>query len=171
VAPGQIDLTDFERLLGSGQSLMREGRADEAATKLRTALDLWTGPPLANVQLGQILEGHSVALEEHRHRALDLRIEADIQLGHYRELIGELRTLVAVQPYHEWYHSVLVSALACAGRRRDALDAYQQARHILREDLGLSPSAELCRIRDAVLNGAPAPLPESITETATKGQA
>jgi DNA-binding SARP family transcriptional activator len=165
VAPGQIDLTDFEKLLGAGQTLMRDGRAEDAAVKLRGALDLWSGPPLANVQLGQVLEGHSAALEEHRYRALDLRIEADIRLGHYRELIGELRTLVAMQPYHEWYHSVLVSALACVGRRHDALNAYQQARRILCEDLGLSPSPELCRIRDAVLDGAENPLPESITET------
>ncbi len=168
VAPDQIDLTGFERLLRTGQTQMRDGQAAAAAGTLRAALDLWSGPPLANVQLGQILEGHSVALEEHRNRALDLRIEADIRLGNYHELIGELRSLVAVQPYHEWYHSVLVSALACVGRRHDALNAYHDARNILCEDLGLGPSPELCRIRDAVLNGAEQPLPDRITE---KGRA
>ncbi len=144
---------------------MSQGHTEKAAAQLRTALELWSGPPLANVRLGDILEGHTAALEEHRYRALDLRIEADIRLGRFHELIGELRTLVARQPYHEWYHSVLVSALACVGRRRDALDAFARARRILREDLGLNPSAELCRSRDAVLNGVETPLPESITGT------
>jgi DNA-binding SARP family transcriptional activator len=110
--------------------------------------------PLANIRLGNILEGHAAELEERRHRALDLRIEADIRLGRYHELIAELRSLVAMNPYNEWYHSVLVSALARVGRRSDALDAFARARRILCQDLGLDPSTELCRIRDAVLEGA-----------------
>jgi DNA-binding SARP family transcriptional activator len=124
--------------------------------------------PLANIRLGNILEGHAAELEERRHRALDLRIEADIRLGRYHELIAELRSLVAMNPYNEWYHSVLVSALARVGRRSDALDAFARARRILCQDLGLDPSTELCRIRDAVLEGAENPLPNSVTHTTAK---
>lgn len=161
VDPGQIDVSDFERLLAEGRALLAADRPEPAAARLREALDLWTGPPLANVQLGCVLEGHSVALEEQRNRALSLRIEADLRMGRHWELIGELRSLVAMRPYDEWYHSLLVYALAYVGRRYDALEAYHAARRILADELGLSPAPELCRIRDAVLNGSAAPPPLS----------
>lgn len=153
VDPGQLDLSDFEALLARGRDLLEHGRPGEASGALGAALDLWDGPALANIQLGRVLEGHAAALEEHRSRALNLRIEADLRLGRHRELIGELRSLVTANPYDEWYHSLLVCALAKAGRRYDALEAYHAARDLLAEDLGLSPSPELCEVHAAVLQG------------------
>lgn len=153
VAPGQLDLSRFDRLLAEGRALLLDGRAGEALDPLCRALDLWTGPPMANVELGRVLESHAAALDEHRAHALNLRIEADLRLGRHRELIGELRSLVALKPYDEWYHTLLICALALSGRRYDALEAFHAARHILAEDLGLSPSPELSEVHAAVLQG------------------
>ncbi|GGU09496.1 AfsR/SARP family transcriptional regulator [Actinomadura citrea] len=153
VSPEQLDLSRFDRLLARGRGLLQDGRSAEAVEPLCDALDLWTGPPLANVELGRVLESHAAALDEHRAHALNLRIEADLRLGRHRELIGELRSLVALKPYDEWYHALLVCALARSGRRYDALEAFHSARTILAEDLGLSPSPELNEVHAAVLQG------------------
>ncbi|MEV0667867.1 BTAD domain-containing putative transcriptional regulator [Actinomadura luteofluorescens] len=153
VSPDQLDLSRFDRLLAKGRGLLQDGRSAEAVEPLCDALDLWTGPPLANVELGRVLESHAAALDEHRAHALNLRIEADLRLGRHRELIGELRSLVALKPYDEWYHTLLVCSLARSGRRYDALEAFHSARHILAEDLGLSPSPELNEVHAAVLQG------------------
>ncbi|MEV4007107.1 AfsR/SARP family transcriptional regulator [Actinomadura sp. NPDC049753] len=153
VSPEQLDLSRFDRLLAQGRGLLQDGRSAEAVEPLCDALDLWTGPPLANVELGRVLESHAAALDEHRAHALNLRIEADLRLGRHRELIGELRSLVALKPYDEWYHALLVCALARSGRRYDALEAFHSARNILAEDLGLSPSPELNEVHAAVLQG------------------
>lgn len=164
VAPEQLDLSRFDRLLAEGRALLQDGRAADAVDPLCRALDLWTGPPMANVELGRVLESHAAALDEHRAHALNLRIEADLRLGRHRELIGELRSLVALKPYDEWYHTLLVCALARSGRRYDALEAFHAARHILAEDLGLSPSPELSEVHTAVLQGEQPRTPLACTE-------
>jgi tetratricopeptide (TPR) repeat protein len=110
---------------------------------------------LANVPAGRLLEAHVVRLEETRIRALELRIRADIALGRERELIPELRALVVEYPLNEWFHGQLIGALHQAGRRAEALQAYQQVRAILDEELGLAPSPELQQIQHAVLASEP----------------
>jgi DNA-binding SARP family transcriptional activator len=92
-------------------------------------------------------------LDETGKRALDLRIHADMLMGRHRDIIGELRSLAAGSPYNEWYQSVLISALASAGRRHEALAVYAEAQRVLSEDLGLSPSAQLRAVFQAVLDG------------------
>ena len=151
VDPARLDVCVFTRLLDEGRALMRDNRPEDAAMLLRKALDLWTGPPLANVKLGPVLSASATALMEQRNQALNLRLEADLRLGRHRDLIGELRSLVATNPYDEWYHGLLICALASSGRRYDALEAYQTARKIIAEQLGLSPSPELREIHAAVL--------------------
>src|SRR5207249_5603424 len=115
---------------------------DRASHLLRRALGLWRGPGLANVRRGSLLEAHAVHLEEQRMRTLELRIQADVELGRYRELIGEMRSLVAVHPLNEWFHGQLIMALSHSGRRGEALQAYQDLRRTLSNQLGVDPQPE-----------------------------
>jgi DNA-binding SARP family transcriptional activator len=151
----QLDSRLFDRLVTQGGVLVDEGRPGEGAERIREALSLWRGTPLANVPAGRLLEAHVVRLEETRIRALELRIRADIALGRERELIPELRALVVEYPLNEWFHGQLIGALHQAGRRAEALQAYQQVRAILDEELGLAPSPELQQIQHAVLASEP----------------
>ncbi|NJP96261.1 AfsR/SARP family transcriptional regulator [Nonomuraea sp. FMUSA5-5] len=135
-----IDVFRFDDLVRRGRLLLQAGDAGQAAVLLREALDMWSGRALADVVPGPVLNGHVVALEEQRLCALQTRIEADMELGGHRELIPELRLLVGQHPYNEWFHGMLISALGRADRRNEALDAYQNLRRILDEELGLAPS-------------------------------
>ncbi|MGF7236699.1 MAG: AfsR/SARP family transcriptional regulator [Frankia sp.] len=146
-----IDFQVFERLVDDGQNELGNGRPERAAATLRRALDLWNGPVLANVSLGTVLEGHVIRLEERRINALQLRIQADLQMGRHGDLVGELRSLAATYPLNEWFHSKLISALAYSGRRSEALHAYQNMRTVLREELGLDPSPDLQQLQREVL--------------------
>ncbi|MFF5212015.1 BTAD domain-containing putative transcriptional regulator [Streptosporangium sp. NPDC000396] len=151
VPEGCLDSDLFDRLVAQGRRHLDEGRPEEASETLREALGLWTDAPLANVPQGRILAAHTQALQEQRLRATELRIQADRQLGRHLELIGELRELVTEYPFNEWFHGQLITALNHAGRRSDALRAYQSIRSTLHNELGLEPSKQLQRLQHEVL--------------------
>ncbi|MFE6685794.1 BTAD domain-containing putative transcriptional regulator [Streptomyces sp. NPDC057743] len=152
VTDGEVDTVIFERLLKQGHENFREGRYEPAIQRLDEALSLWRGPVLSNVPVGDVLTCHTAHLEELRIRALELRIDAEHHLGRQRETIPELRSLVNEYPFNEWFHGQLISALNCAGRRAEALQAYRQVHRILDKELGLEPSRDLQRLLHKVLN-------------------
>ncbi|GLZ36616.1 AfsR/SARP family transcriptional regulator [Actinokineospora sp. NBRC 105648] len=149
-----IDARVFERRAREGKRLLAAGRAAEASRRLQEALDLWRGPALADVRTGRVLEAHVVRLEETQLGTLQLRVQADMQLGRFRELVPELRSLVAAHPLNEWLHAQLIKCLSHSGRRGEALQAYQALRVVLDEELGLAPSLPLQRLQQNVLSDA-----------------
>jgi len=154
--PEQMDAEIFERLVQEGRDLKEKDRPRQAAATLSRALGMWTGPALADVPQGRLLQAHAVHLEELRINALELRIQADMALGKHRELIAELRSLTCAHPFHEWFHGQLISVLSRSGRRGEALQAYQSLRALLSEELGVDPSPGLQRLQRHVLAlGAP----------------
>jgi SARP family transcriptional regulator, regulator of embCAB operon len=146
-----IDVFQFQHLMELGRSALRQGKADCAAEVLRKSLDLWRGPMSADVTSGPTLHGLSVYLEEQRLEAVSLRIEADLGNNRHREIVGELRSLVATHCLHELFHIRLMQALHRSGRRDEALNVYHQLRHVLDEELGLEPSPEAQKIQHEIL--------------------
>jgi DNA-binding SARP family transcriptional activator len=136
---------------GCHPPVLRSGAAAEASAVLADALDMWRGAALAGIEPGPVLTRHAEHLEELRVRALELRIEADMALGRHRQLLPELRGLVAAHPLNEWFHARLIDALHRSGRRGDALQAYGAVRGILDRELGVEPSADLRRVQHEVL--------------------
>jgi DNA-binding SARP family transcriptional activator len=158
----QVDVRDFERGLHDGDRLLTAGEPAAASRVLTDALALWRGPVLADLRVGRQLQAHIAQLEEYRIRALELRVTADMALGRHRELVPELRSLVIAYPLNEWFHGALISALAGAGRRGEALQAYQTLRTILDEELGLEPSIPMQRLQRELLTGDPDwPVPQT----------
>ena len=153
IGPDHLDYTRFIEKYDQGRTLLLAHRDQEAAEVLADALALWRGRPLADVHLGSTLAAEVIRMEEQRDGALRHRIEADLRNGRHVELIPELQFLVRTEPLHEWLHAQLLSALTRAGRRADALRAYQDVRRILRDELGLGPSKELEQLHMQVLTG------------------
>ena len=65
---------------------------------LDAALGLWRGEPLADLAYEPFAQGEIARLEEARLAAVEDRIEADLMLGHDRDVVGELEALVAAAP-------------------------------------------------------------------------
>jgi DNA-binding SARP family transcriptional activator len=147
----QIDAVRFERLVNQGRVLLDRGDPAESSAVLRQALSLWRGPALVDVACGRLLDGHVTRLAEARLRAIELRIEADLRLGRHRDLVAELRGLVAAHPLNEWLHAQLIESLRRSGRRAEALTAFADLRRTLVSELGVEPSPELRRLYQAIL--------------------
>ncbi|WP_049806835.1 AfsR/SARP family transcriptional regulator [Pseudofrankia inefficax] len=154
VDPDQVDETAFRARVARGRGLLAHGRHEEASALLREALAGWVGSPLSNVTRGRLLSAHVVHLEELRIAALMAWVEAQFALGRHRDLIADLRALVTEHPLNEWFHGRLIEALGRAGRRSEALLAYQTLRTTLADELGLDPSAEIQALQRTVLRSA-----------------
>ena len=72
-------------------------------------------------------------------------------LGRHAGLVGELEGLVALHGLHERFHEQLMLSLYRNGRQADALRAYQDARRLLAEELGLNPGPALRSMEAAIL--------------------
>jgi predicted ATPase/DNA-binding SARP family transcriptional activator len=155
VDPGELDSAHFERLLEDGRRALSEGRAGEAGALLRDALALWRGPPLADLAYAPFAQAEIARLDEQRLAALEARVEADLAAGRHAELVGELQRLVSEHPLRERLHGQLMLALYRSGRQADALQAYQDARATLVDQLGIEPATELRDLHQAVLTHAP----------------
>ena len=64
--PAQLDAERFERLAGDGRDALERGEAASASELLREALDVWRGPPLADLAYEPFAQSHIARLEELR---------------------------------------------------------------------------------------------------------
>ncbi len=146
VQDGELDLERFEQLVAQART---EEPARAAAT-LRSALALWRGAPLAELDMS-FARPERARLEEQRLAALEQRIAADLELGGHAELVPELERLVHEHPLRERLRGQLMLALYRSGRQAEALDTYRSGRRLLDEELGLEPGEELRRLERAIL--------------------
>ncbi|MET8756745.1 BTAD domain-containing putative transcriptional regulator [Lentzea sp. NPDC004782] len=137
VEPDQLDLLRFRALVSSGD--------------LGAASALWRGPVLGNVQSDALHRDDVAGLADERLDALELRIEADLDRGLGRELVAELRSLVADHPLRESFWRHLMLALYRAGQQAEALSAYQKVREKLADELGVDPGRPLQELHQQIL--------------------
>jgi DNA-binding SARP family transcriptional activator/ABC-type transport system substrate-binding protein len=151
VEPDRVDAHRFERLVREATQVRVTGEVERAAELLRDALALWRGPALADVELNSFVQLERTRLEELRLTALEERIKLDLELGRHADLTAELEPLVGEHRFREGFRSQLMLALYRSGRQAEALQAYQQARRTLVEDLGIEPGQPLRDLEQAIL--------------------
>jgi DNA-binding SARP family transcriptional activator len=156
VDPAQVDLRVFERLLEEGRRAHSERAFERAADVLRDALALWRGPPLADFTFDTFAAREIARLEELRLEALELRIDADLELGRHAALVAELETLTAQHPLRERLCAQRMLALYRSGRQSEALAFYTATRRLLVDELGIEPNAVLRELQQAMLRQDPA---------------
>ena len=147
----RVDARRFERDLADGQAALAAGDAAAAAALLARGLARWRGPALDGLADDGALRREALRLEELRVRALEERIEAELDCGHHAEVVAELQQLTLSHSVRERFHGQLMLALYRSGRQAEALRAYQDARAMLADELGLEPGPELAQLEAAIL--------------------
>ena len=153
---GQLDLDEFDRLAGEGRNALSAGDAATAAERLRGALGLWRGPPMADFTYELFAQAEIARLEEARLASLEDRIEADLALGRHGQLVAELERLVREHPGRERLRGQLMLSLYRAGRQADALECYRIGRRAMIDELGIEPGRALQDLEAAILRQDPA---------------
>ena len=149
--PERLDSNRFERLVADGRSELAAGRPERAVTALERAHSLWRGAPLADLAYERFAQPEIARLEDLRVVALEQLIEAKLALGRHAEVIGQLESLIREHPYREGLRAQLMLALYRCDRQADALQAYQDGRRTLTEDLGIEPGERLRELERSIL--------------------
>jgi DNA-binding SARP family transcriptional activator len=151
LAPGDLDMQEFEAKVVEGRNALAAGDVQAAAALFSDALALWRGPLLADVSPSPLLTVQADRAQELRISAAELRIEAELACGRAAQVVAELRGFVAEYPLRERLWLLLMRALEDAGRRAEALEVFAQAQEVIATELGVDPGAELQRFHRELL--------------------
>ncbi|GAA2600230.1 hypothetical protein GCM10010399_33780 [Dactylosporangium fulvum] len=147
----ELDTDAFANLTSAGYTALTAGQADQAARHFRDALNLWRGSAGEDVPRSRYLDRRLSALDEQRLTVVEEWINARQQTHSDADLIADLRRLTESHPLRERLWGHLVLALYRVGDIGAALIAFQRARTVLIEDLGVEPGPDLVRLHQAVL--------------------
>jgi DNA-binding SARP family transcriptional activator len=147
----RLDAHRFERLVAEGRSELTGGHPERAVAAFEGALSLWRGAPLAEFAYEPFAQREIARLDDLRAAALEQLIEAKLALGGHAEVVGQLEALISEHPYREHLRALQMLALYRSDRQADALQAYQDARRTLVEELGIEPGERLRELERAIL--------------------
>jgi DNA-binding SARP family transcriptional activator/tetratricopeptide (TPR) repeat protein len=153
--PGDFDLSEVDWLRQTAQAAAETGQWRQVSSLLATALSLWRGEPLLDVPSSALARREVERLSELRLRLTEARVDADLRLGRHRDLVPELRLLVAQHPLRELLQAQLMLACYRSGQQAAALAVYRDARTTLAEELGVEPGPELRDLHQKVLAADP----------------
>ncbi|MHA7957171.1 AfsR/SARP family transcriptional regulator [Streptomyces sp. L500] len=158
VAADRVDATRCEELAAEAAARRADGDAEGALRLLERALDLWRGDALLALP-GPYAERQRTRWNERKVELLENRLEIDLEQGRHREVVEELAGLTAAYPLRERFAELRMTALCRSGRQADALKAYDEARRVLAEEVGVDPGPALRELHRRVLAADPALVP------------
>lgn len=163
-----LDLVLFRTLTAQAATAAGQG---EELYRLREALSLWQGQPLANVA-SRLLQQHAVAaLEQERLRVLERVCDLELAAGNCHQVLVDLYESARRHPVRERFTEQLIEALYRTGRQAEALAEYRTVRDRLRDELGIDPGPGLRRLELAILRAEDlTPAPTAIERAVTAGE-
>jgi DNA-binding SARP family transcriptional activator len=150
-----VDARVAERLIAEGREAAAAGDPATAARLLREALALWRGRALAEFSDQPFAQAEAARLEELRESAREDLAEAELDLGHHHDLVGELEAMVASHPLRERRWGQLLLARYRDGRQAEALEGFRALRRTLREELGVDPGRDVQELHQRILHQDP----------------
>ena len=144
---GDVDATQFCLAVANAD------RAPDKLGALEQALALWTGPVLEEFQGEEWARGETARLTEIHAASVDDYVDQLISAHRETDAIAAAEGQIGRYPYRDWSRSLLIRALALAGRQADALRAFHDYRSLLVEEFGTEPSPEVVRTERRVATG------------------
>src|SRR5246127_2180525 len=149
LAESEVDPSLYKSAARRGRDAAAAGDTGQAVARFEEALALWRGiPELPDGRRGtsektRWIESYAALVED--------RPDALLATGRAAEIIGELEAAVADAPLRERRWGQLMLALYRAGRQGEAPGAFQRARTLLADELGVDPGPELRRLEAAIV--------------------
>lgn len=148
---GDLDSLQFEVEVSRARELLTLGEADRAAFLLTDALALWHGEAFADLESWQPAVAARARLSELRLEAEELRVDALLHAGRYREVLSEAQVLVRSAPLREHRWVSLARAQYQSGQQGEALRTIHQLKRVLAEHLGIDPGPDVGALETSIL--------------------
>jgi DNA-binding SARP family transcriptional activator len=149
--PETVDAVRFERLASEGHNLLDAHDPWAAIDRFDRALGLWRGEALADFRFEQFVDATVSRLDELRAAVEEDRVVAQLAVGDHTGAVRAAERLIGVHPFRERLRALQMVALYRSGRQADALRAFDAARRVLADELGLQPGPELQALVQQVL--------------------
>ena len=160
-SPGYVLVVDETQIdLWRSEGLVHEARAAllsdpwRAQFLVHQAHAEWTGEPLEDLADNDQLVAQRRRIDRLWLDLIELEIDATLAVGDSTGAIERLEWLVLDRPEHEPFWARLMTAYYRLGRQSDALAAFERARRVLVESLGIDPSLELRNLQLSILGQA-----------------
>jgi DNA-binding SARP family transcriptional activator len=152
-----------------GYRLLAETDIADFSADPSSGLGLWRGPAYDGLRDSDHLAHEGARLDEQRLEAVELRVARALARGEPGDAAAQLEALLDEQPTREPLWVLLVHTLYLEDRQDEALAAYQRARRVLRDELGVDPGEALRTMEHRVLTQDPALRPTpTVPEHATE---
>ncbi len=147
----ELDSDQFDRMVTEGIQA-RRATPEEAIEWFDAALALWRGAPYTEFVDWDSARTEASRLEELWLLANEERFDALLAVGRHEEALADLVRLATEHPLRDRTRALLMTALYRAGRQPEALQAYQDHRRHLADELGLDPSPALRDLERSMLD-------------------
>jgi DNA-binding SARP family transcriptional activator len=149
--PESVDLHRFATEAADGDAANAAGDVQGAAEHWRRAVGLWRGELFEGVPTGPRLDIARAEWGERRLAVFERYAQSQLRLGNAAGVVSELRRHARAEPLRETGWLLLMAALYLSGNPAAALEAYEQARTLLAEQLGVDPTERVRELHRAVL--------------------
>ncbi len=148
IDPESVDSHRFDRLVTSATASADPRRVLDLTEE---ALSLWRGAPYLEAIDDDFARSDARRLNERKQVAQETHAQALVDAERTADAIPEIEGLLETHPYSERLWSSLMIALYRQGRHTEALRAFQRAKDILGEDIGIEPAPELQELEEKML--------------------
>lgn len=138
----KLDVARFEDILSRAK--------DSTIDELKTAIALYRGEFLPDID-SEWVQPERDRLHQLNMRALETLCHQLEQQGEYANTVTYAQELLRIDELHEGAYNTLIRLYGLMGDRASALQTYHQCMTILREELGIDPSATTRQLYEQLL--------------------
>jgi DNA-binding SARP family transcriptional activator len=151
LGPAVVDTVTFARLVGDCRRLTGQQRWAEVVAVAHEAEALYVGDLGAHDPSVALLDEQRSALRELRLQLLLNAADASVALDRDVDGVDFARRAIGIDPFSERAYRALIRSHAGAGEIHRALEAFDQCRAALAEELGVEPAPQTRALRRQLL--------------------
>jgi DNA-binding SARP family transcriptional activator/tetratricopeptide (TPR) repeat protein len=138
-----VDYQRFLTMMRIGHRAFGRGEHAAAAAAFDDAVDLWHGPPIADLKTSWARRLQEALVTRDLLPAQSALFDAQLALGAHEAVLARLQPLLADNPHDDRFAGLWMRALSAAGRASEVTAFFRDFSQRVKVDLDTGPSAEL----------------------------